>query len=256
LNCLPTLGSIYYAERIQRVILPSSERWQRLLSDSFLIYEPRDIVAGDFYWLEETENYIFLGIADATGHGVPGAFVSLVCANALGRAIREEGLASPAKILTRVKALVSNLLTQEGEHLRDGMDTALIRIEKSMPAKLTYAGANRPLWIISAEKELLELAPTRQPVGYTEEEKPFEEVEVDLGSRLPAMVYGFTDGIIDQMGGPKGRKLFPKGLKEVLLDITDLPCSEQAQRLRTFFAEWKGERQQMDDVTLVGIRMT
>ncbi len=249
------LDSIRYAERIQRVILPSEEKWRRLLPESFRVYLPRDIVAGDFYWLEETERYVFLGIADATGHGVPGAFVSLVCASALNKAVLEEGLESPAQILGRVKVLVSELLTREGESLPDGMDIALVRFEKAHPWRMVYAGANRPLWIVSQAKELIELAPTRQPVGYTEEEKLFEEVAVDVASRRPVMVYGFTDGIVDQMGGPKGRKLMAKGLKEFLLGIANLPCEVQRERIEAFFAEWKGERRQMDDVTVVGVRV-
>ncbi len=147
-------------------------------------------MAGDFYWLEETERYVFLGVADVTGHGVPGAFVSLVCVNALNKAVREEGLESPARILSRTKALVSELLTREGGKLPDGMDVVLVRFEKGHPWQLVYAGANRPLWIVSHEKELIELSPTRQPVGYTYDEKPFEEVAVDLVARRPVMVYG------------------------------------------------------------------
>ncbi len=249
------LASIRYAERIQRAILPSQEKWERLLPNSFLIYQPKDIVAGDFYWLEETDKYVFLGIADATGHGVPGALVSLVCTSALNRALRLEGLESPAAILAKAKALISELLTQEGGKLRDGMDIALIRFEKGNPGKLSYAGANRPLWVISTEKEVIELGPTRQPVGYTEVDRPFEEVEVDLGSRLPVMVYGFTDGIVDQMGGPQGRKLLPKGLRQTLLEWYELPVKEQAERLGAFLREWRGEIGQMDDMTLVGIRV-
>jgi tetratricopeptide (TPR) repeat protein/serine phosphatase RsbU (regulator of sigma subunit) len=207
------LDSIRYAERIQRAILPSAEKWQRLLPESFLLYKPRDIVAGDFYWLEETERYIFLGVADATGHGVPGAFVSIVCANALHKAVLEEGLESPAEILWRVREMVVSQLTQAGEKVKDGMDIALIRFAKGDRSRAVFAGANRPLWIVSAEG-LLEVAGTRQPIGYVEEPKPFEEVELMLGSRAPAMVYAFTDGIVDQMGGPKGRKLLPKGMRE------------------------------------------
>ncbi len=249
------LDSIRYAEQIQRAILPSAEKWRRLLPDSFLVYLPRDIVAGDFYWLEETERYVFLGVADATGHGVPGAFVSLVCANALNKAVVEEGLESPGEILMRAKEVVSGLLMQEGGNLRDGMDIALVRFEKEHPWRLVYAGANRPLWIVSQTKEVIELSPTRQPVGYTEVERPFEEVAVDLASRRPVMVYGFTDGIVDQMGGPKGRKLMTKGLRELLLGVADLPCAVQRERIEAFFAEWKGEMRQMDDVTLVGVRV-
>jgi tetratricopeptide (TPR) repeat protein len=248
------LDSIRYAERIQRAILPSPEKWQRLLPESFLLYMPRDIVAGDFYWLEETEQYIFLGVADATGHGVPGAFVSIVCANALHKAVLEEGLESPAEILWRVREVVVSQLTQAGEKVKDGMDIALIRFAKGDRSRAVFAGANRPLWIVNAEG-LLEVAGTRQPIGYVEEPKPFEEVELMLGSRVPAMVYAFTDGIVDQMGGPKGRKLLPKGLREWLLSLWNQPVAKQAERLRALFETWRGERHQIDDVTVVGVRV-
>jgi tetratricopeptide (TPR) repeat protein/serine phosphatase RsbU (regulator of sigma subunit) len=248
------LDSIRYAERIQRAILPSAEKWQRLLPESFLFYKPRDIVAGDFYWLEETERYIFLGVADATGHGVPGAFVSIVCANALHKAVLEEGLESPAQILWRVREVVVSQLTQAGEKVKDGMDIALIRFAKGDWSRAVFAGANRPLWIVSAEG-LLEVAGTRQPIGYVEEPKPFEEVELMLGSRAPAMVYAFTDGIVDQMGGPKGRKLLPKGLREWLLSLWSQPVAKQAERLTALFETWRGDRPQIDDVTIVGVRV-
>jgi len=248
------LDSIRYAERIQRAILPSAEKWQRLLPESFLLYKPRDIVAGDFYWLEETERYIFLGVADATGHGVPGAFVSIVCANALHKAVLEEGLESPAEILWRVREVVVSQLTQAGEKVKDGMDIALIRFAKEDRSRAVFAGANRPLWIVSAEG-LLEVAGTRQPIGYVEEPKAFEEVELMLGSRAPAMVYAFTDGIVDQMGGPKGRKLLLKGLREWLLSLWNQPVAKQAERLTALFETWRGEHHQIDDVTIVGVRV-
>jgi len=248
------LDSIRYAERIQRAILPSAEKWQRLLPQSFLLYKPRDIVAGDFHWLEETERYIFLGVADATGHGVPGAFVSIVCANALHKAVLEEGLESPAEILWRVREVVVSQLTQAGEKVKDGMDIALIRFAKADRGRAVFAGANRPLWIVSAEG-LLEVAGTRQPIGYVEEPKPFEEVELMLGSRAPAMVYAFTDGIVDQMGGPKGRKLLPKGLREWLLSLWSQPVAKQAESLTALFETWRGEHHQIDDVTIVGVRI-
>jgi tetratricopeptide (TPR) repeat protein/serine phosphatase RsbU (regulator of sigma subunit) len=248
------LDSIRYAERIQRAILPSAEKWQRLLPQSFLLYKPRDIVAGDFYWLEETERYIFLGVADATGHGVPGAFVSIVCANALHKAVLEEGLESPAEILWRVREVVVSQLTQAGEKVKDGMDIALIRFAKEDQSRAVFAGANRPLWIVSAEG-LLEVTGTRQPIGYVEEPKAFEEVELMLGSRAPAMVYAFTDGIVDQMGGPKGRKLLPKGMREWLLSLWNQPVAKQAESLTALFETWRGERHQIDDATIVGVRV-
>jgi serine phosphatase RsbU (regulator of sigma subunit) len=225
------------------------------LPESFLFYKPRDIVAGDFYWLEETERYIFLGVADATGHGVPGAFVSIVCANALHKAVLEEGLESPAEILWRVREVVVSQLTQAGEKVKDGMDIALIRFAKGDQSRAVFAGANRPLWIVSAEG-LLEVAGTRQPIGYVEEPKPFEEVELILGSRAPAMVYAFTDGIVDQMGGPKGRKLLPKGLREWLLSLWNQPVAKQAESLTALFETWRGEHHQIDDMTIVGVRIS
>jgi tetratricopeptide (TPR) repeat protein/serine phosphatase RsbU (regulator of sigma subunit) len=249
------LDSIRYAERIQRAILPSAEKWQRLLPQSFLLYKPRDIVAGDFYWLEETERYIFLGVADATGHGVPGAFVSIVCANALHKAVLEEGLESPAEILWRVREVVVSQLTQAGEKVKDGMDIGLIRFAKGDRSRAVFAGANRPLWIVSAEG-LLEVAGTRQPIGYVEEPKAFEEVELMLGSRTPAMVYAFTDGIVDQMGGPKGRKLLPKGMRDWLSGLWSQPVAEQAESLTALFETWRGDHHQMDDVTIVGVRIS
>jgi tetratricopeptide (TPR) repeat protein/serine phosphatase RsbU (regulator of sigma subunit) len=249
------LDSIRYAERIQRAILPSAEKWQRLLPQSFLLYKPRDIVAGDFYWLEETERYIFLGVADATGHGIPGAFVSIVCANALHKVVLEEGLESPAEILWRAREVVVSQLTQAGEKVvKDGMDIALIRFAKGDQSRAVFAGANRPLWIVNAEG-LLEVAGTRQPIGYVEEPKAFEEVELMLGSRAPAMVYAFTDGIVDQMGGPKGRKLLPKGMREWLSGLWSQPVAEQAERLTALFETWRGDHHQMDDVTIVGVRI-
>jgi len=193
-------------------------------------------------------------VADATGHGVPGAFVSIVCANALHKAVLEEGLESPAEILWRVREVVVSQLTQAGEKVKDGMDIALIRFAKGDGSRAVFAGANRPLWIVSAEG-LLEVAGTRQPIGYVEEPKAFEEVELMLGSRAPAMVYAFTDGIVDQMGGPKGRKLLPKGMREWLSSLWSQPVAEQAERLVALFETWRGERHQMDDVTIVGVRV-
>jgi serine phosphatase RsbU (regulator of sigma subunit) len=168
--------------------------------------------------------------------------------------VLEEGLESPAEILWRVREVVVSQLTQAGEKVKDGMDIALIRFAKADLARAVFAGANRPLWIVSAEG-LLEVAGTRQPIGYVEEPKPFEEVELMLGSRVPAMVYAFTDGIVDQMGGPRGRKLLPKGLREWLSGLWNQPVAEQAERLKALFETWRGEHHQIDDVTVVGVRV-
>jgi len=249
------LDSIRYAQRIQAAVMPSEAKWRRLLPDSFVFYQPRDIVAGDFYWLEETERYVYLGIADATGHGVPGAFVSLICAHALSKAVREEGLRGPGAILERVRELVVEKLSEGGELVRDGMDIALLRLEKDCQGRIAFAGANRPLWIVDGRGELMEIKGTRQSIGYTEQVHAFHEVDIGPEVQRPFMVYGFTDGIVDQMGGPVGRKLMTKGLREFLTRLWPMPCADQLKALRQFFEIWRGERAQMDDVTIVGIRI-
>jgi len=247
------MDSIRYAERIQRALLPSEARWRSLLPESFVLYKPRDMVAGDFYWLGETEQHIYLGVADATGHGVPGAFVSLVCIQALNKAIREEGLKRPGEILGRVQQLVVGQLTLEGERVRDGMDIALIQFDKSDPRHLRFSGANRPLWLIRKNGEVVEAKGTRQPVGYVEELKVYEEIELDIEDG--GMVYAFTDGVVDQLGGDRGRKLMTKGLREALLKIYREPVEVQRKWLETFLTEWQGGYRQVDDITLVGVRV-
>ncbi len=245
------LDSITYAKRIQEALLPPADKWQALLPESFVLYLPRDIVAGDFYWMAETEKYIFVGAADATGHGVPGAFVSMICVTTLQKAVHEEGLESPADILMRSKELLTAQLTQYGKRIRDGMDIALLRISKRDPHEIAFSGANRPLWLYTSH-EILEIPPTRQPIGFSEAIKPFEEHALTLASG--AIIYLFTDGLVDQMGGPKGRKLMQKGLREYLLSIAHLPPAQQGDSIRTFFESWREELPQVDDVTIIGIR--
>ncbi len=245
------LDSITYAKRIQEALLPPSEKWQALLPDSFVLYLPRDIVAGDFYWLAETERHLYVAAADATGHGVPGAFVSMICVTTLQKIIHEERIESPADILTRSKELITAQLTQHDKRIRDGMDIALLQISRQNSLEIAFSGANRPLWIYSPH-EILEITPTKQPIGYSEVTKPFEEHRLTL--RPASMLYLFTDGMTDQMGGPKGRKLMQKGLREYLLSIAHLPPHQQGEALRTFFEAWRGENNQMDDVTIIGIR--
>ncbi len=244
------LDSITYAKRIQEALLPPAEKWQVLVPEAFVLYLPRDIVAGDFYWLAETNRYIYIAAADATGHGVPGAFVSMICVTTLQKVVHEEGLESPADILMRSKELITSQLTQYDKGVRDGMDIALLRLSKSNPREIVFSGANRPLWI-SKYSEIIEISPTKQPIGFSETVKPFEDHHLILDS--PSMLYLFTDGLVDQMGGPRGRKLMSKGLREYLLSIAHLSPSQQGQSLRSFFESWRGDHPQMDDVTIIGV---
>ncbi len=143
------LDSIHYAKRIQEAILPTSGRWQQYFPNSFVLYLLRDIVAGDFYWMEAVGSYLYLAVCDCTGHGVPGAMVSVVCSSALTRAVREEGLQGTGEILDRVRDLVIETFKIEGnKHLRDGMDALLVRFDTLNPTQIEFTGANRNLWLV------------------------------------------------------------------------------------------------------------
>jgi len=244
--------SILYARRIQDVILPDKDLWKKLLPDSFVLYLPRDIVAGDFYWLVETDDYIFVAAADCTGHGVPGAMVSVTCSHALNITVLEEKITNTNEILNRTREIViKQLQSQQQGQLQDGMDICLVRINKSNRLQIQYSGANRSLVVIN-NGELKEYAPDKQPIGYYEGAIPFnaQDVEIAEGSYL----YLFTDGYADQFGGEKNKKLGTKRWKEMLLELAQKPTEEQIEYLRDFFQKWKGDNFQTDDVTVIGIR--
>jgi len=244
--------SILYARRIQDVILPDEDLWKKLLPDSFVLYIPKDIVAGDFYWLVETDDYIFVAAADSTGHGVPGAMVSVTCSHALNKSVLEEKITNTNEILNRTREIViKQLQSQQQGQLQDGMDICLVRINKNNRLQIQYSGANRPLVVIN-NGELKEYPPDKQPVGYYENATPFnvQDIEIAEGSYL----YLFTDGYADQFGGEKNKKLGTKRWKEMLLELAQKPTEEQIEYLRHFFQKWKGDNFQTDDVTVIGIR--
>lgn len=254
------LDSIAYAKRIQDAILPGSQKWKENLPDSFILYLPKDIIAGDFYWMEETENYIFIAAADCTGHGIPGALVSVVCSNALTLAVVEDRIYETSSILNRVNELVIEKLSgNDHETVRDGMDISLIRINKKNRNEILYSGANRPLWIIQ-NNDLIELKPDKQPIGYSEFHLPFHEQKIHLNTN--DLVYLFTDGYTDQFGGETkqpdkfgGKKFMYKRLKKLLLDISYEPLDLQKQILHEAFSKWKGDLDQVDDICIIGVRI-
>ncbi len=245
--------SILYAKRIQQAILPSQDKWQTLLPNSFVLYLPKDIIAGDFYWLEETYDYIYLAAADSTGHGVPGAMVSVVCSGALTKAVKEEGILDTGKILDRAREIVVERLSSDEQHLRDGMDVCLVRINKRDKNKIQFSGANRSLIIIIPEKEVIEIKGDKQPIGWYEEAYVFSQHEITLtqGSRI----YLSTDGFADQFGGAKGKKMGSKQLVEVLKNMQEDSIIKQGEQLTQFFLQWKGEQYQVDDITLIGVEV-
>lgn len=273
------VDSITYAKRLQQAILPPENMVKEHFPESFILYKPKDIVAGDFYWMENVNGKIFLAAADCTGHGVPGAMVSVVCCNALNRAVKEFGLTDPGKILDKVRELVLETFEKSGEDVKDGMDISLFsaqaphggerrvaseegqvksdistntRHPSPAPRPFSWAGANNPLWYVS-ENKIVEIKADKQPVGKQENAKDFttHQLQIPAGG----MVYLFTDGFADQFGGPKGKKFRYKQLEELLLSIVALPAEEQKQKLETAFNNWKGQLEQIDDVCVIGIRV-
>jgi serine phosphatase RsbU (regulator of sigma subunit) len=241
--------SIMYAKRIQLAILPNKKLINSHLKESFILYKPKDIVAGDFYWLEVTKDSVFFAVADCTGHGVPGAMVSVICNGGLNRSVREFGLTDPGNILDQTRALVLQEFEKSEEEVKDGMDIALCKLEGTT---LSYSGANNPLWIIRNE-EFLETKADKQPIGKHEASTPFttHTVELEKGDTI----YIFSDGFPDQFGGEKGKKYKSGNFKKFLVSIQEHPMEKQRELLNTEFESWKGKLEQIDDVCVIGVKI-
>ncbi|HEY9083805.1 MAG TPA: SpoIIE family protein phosphatase [Vicingaceae bacterium] len=245
--------SITYAKRIQNAILPSDTTVKEYLPNNFVLYLPKDIIAGDFYWLERKDDNILFAAADCTGHGVPGAMVSVVCNNALNRTVREYGLTNPAEILNKTREIVVQEFEKSDDDVKDGMDISLCCLELSGSyATLQWAGANNPLWIIR-KHELIEVKPNKQPIGKTDNPLSFTTHEIQL--QKGDTIYVFTDGFADQFGGPKGKKFMYKPFKELLLSIQNKTMEEQKIVLEQHFKNWRGSIEQVDDVCVIGVRI-
>ncbi|MBL7910955.1 MAG: tetratricopeptide repeat protein [Bacteroidia bacterium] len=246
--------SINYAYRLQKAIFPSEKIWNSTFKENFILYKPKDIVAGDFYWLEfAAQDKIFVAAADSTGHGVPGAMVSIVCSNALNRAVKEFDLTDPGKILDKARELVVETFSTSETEVKDGMDISLMCIDKSRN-KITWSGANNPLWYIENDSPgLKEIKGDKQPIGKTDHPKPFVTHELDL--KPGTTFYLFTDGFGDQFGGPKGKKFKNKQLQELVLANATMPLSQQSQMLDEAINTWKGSLEQIDDICFIGIRI-
>lgn len=251
------LDSITYAKRLQDAILPAVDYWHKLLPESFILYKPKDIVAGDFYWLENhrisDEEYLFFAAADCTGHGVPGAMVSVICCNALNRSVLEFNLVEPGKILDKTRELVIATFNKSTENVKDGMDISLGCLHLKT-RELLWSGANNPLWLVArGSNELIEWKADKQPIGMYADEKPFHTHSMILEPQTT--LYLFTDGYADQFGGESGKKFKYKQFKESILAIHDRPMEEQKEHLENTFENWKGTLEQVDDVCVIGIRI-
>lgn len=247
------IDSINYAKRLQDAIIPSDKEFSNAFPDAFVLYRPKDIVAGDFYWMHREADRTLFAVADCTGHGVPGAIVSVVCSNALNRTVEEFGITEPGKILDRARELIQASFETSAGEVKDGMDVCLIAYNHET-GKVSYAGANNPLWLYNpASGELQEYKATKQPVGFVDKPRPFESHT--LSPQPGEVLYLFSDGYADQFGGERGKKFKSSNMKKLLGSVCDLPMGEQLRTLTIQFDEWKGNLEQLDDVCLVGIRV-
>ncbi len=268
------LSSISYAKRLQDAILPPLATIKKHLPESFVMYKPKDIVAGDFYWMYkaplhlpegETKNSsgippseckleaVFIAACDCTGHGVPGAMVSVVCSNALNRAVKEFKITEPGKILDKVRELVIETFEKSENEVKDGMDVSLASLTPSEGGmKLCWAGAYNSLWYIQ-DGAFKELAPDKQPIGVHDKQTPFNTHTLEL--RKGDCLYLFTDGYADQFGGPKGKKFKYKQLEEKLLSLANMGMDKQKEMLEETIGNWMGKLEQVDDILIIGIRV-
>ena len=259
------LDSINYAKRLQEAILPAHHLVREYLSQSFILFKPRDIVAGDFYWMyapgglneDETkaEDLIILAVADCTGHGVPGAMVSVVCSNALNSAVKESNLRDPGDILNKVRELIVETFRANDDLVMDGMDISLCCLDLNSKS-MKWAGANNPLWIIRQKEgvpHFKEYKPDRQPIGSYHNARPFTSHTIQLHSH--DCIYLFSDGFADQFGGAFDKKFRNENLKNLFLSVCSLPMEKQRELINEAFEMWRGDAEQVDDVCLIGVRV-
>lgn len=249
--------SITYAKRIQEAIFPDKEIKYCLFTDGFVLFQPRDIVSGDFYWFAEKNDRRLIAAVDCTGHGVPGAFMSMIGISFLNEIVIERGIINPAEILSELRHMVIRSLKQTGADgdAKDGMDIALLSFDDKN-STVEYAGANNPLWIYRKENgkiNLQEYKADKRPIGFFRGQGlPFTNhtIKIYKGDSL----YIFSDGYADQFGGPRGKKLKYKNLQEKLFSIQDEKMLKQEEMLLSYFNKWKGNLEQVDDVLLIGIK--
>ncbi|TSJ39887.1 7TM diverse intracellular signaling domain-containing protein [Fluviicola chungangensis] len=244
-------SSILYAKRIQNALLPSSSYYSDLIPNLNVFYYPKDIVAGDFYWIKRIrigeDIWRFIAVADCTGHGVPGAMMSVLCMNALNESARLLEDADPADLLNRVSSYLRNYLLTDGMELSDGMDISVVcyHSEKQI---LRFCGANNPLWILN-EHEIQVIPPTKRPVGKSESSLPFELHEMTY--RKNQRILLFSDGCIDQFGEKSGKKLKTPGLKKMVLEQYDSNPANHLQKIEQDLLRWMGTEEQLDDICMM-----
>lgn len=225
----------------------------KILPEHFILYLPKDIVSGDFYWVSQHESKIFVAAIDCTGHGVPGALLSIVGHNAINQTVIESGIIQPSKILSSMDDIIRKILNQDnGTDIKDGMDMSLCTYDK-ITGILEYSGANNPLYIIS-DKKLSVIKASKLTVGsFHEQNNSPENHSIQL--KKGDCFYIFSDGLADQFGGTKNKKYMTGNLQQLLLSLNDYSMEVQKKMICEEFKKWQGNNEQVDDVLLIGIRV-
>lgn len=244
------LDSINYAKRLQEAILPQIADIKKELQFDIL-YLPKDIIGGDFYFFEKDNEHLYIAVCDCTGHGIPGALMSVVCHQALRKSIKEFSLNAPDLILAKTRQIIIESLNASNQNIQDGMDCSLLVINK-LSRQMKWAGAYNPLWMLH-NKTFTEITADKQPVALYENAKDFSKHNLELESGT--LLYLFTDGFADQFGGEKGKKYKQKQLKEFLSSISEFTLEKQMTLLHQNFNDWKGSLDQVDDVTIAVIKV-
>jgi serine phosphatase RsbU (regulator of sigma subunit)/HAMP domain-containing protein len=246
--------SIHYAKRIQEAILPPEGFINKVLPSSFVLYKPKDIVSGDFYWIEKKGDLVYFAAVDCTGHGVPGAFMSLVGHNILKDIISNSSISKPSEIMDKLREGVLNTLHNErsGKETKDGMDMTLCAYN-SKNMELQYAAAFNPLYIIR-DHELIEHKANKFPIGaFIGEKQNFTNHTIQL--QKGDQIYIFSDGYADQFGGPRGKKFMVGNFRKLLAEISALEPHAQKGILENTLADWRGDQEQVDDVLVIGVKV-
>ena len=250
--------SINYARDIQSALIPSGKKFRSHFSDSFVLFAPKDIVSGDFYWVQEKKDHIFYVTADCTGHGVPGGFMTMLGLSFLDEIIIGQDILDPSEVLNQLRDRIITTLSRSGREgdKKDGMDIIVCCIDKQKK-ELRFA-ANISVYMVSqncynGHEQMLEIKGDRQPCGYSQLNNPFVTRKISLKSG--DCIYTFTDGYPDQFGGPKGKKFRYKQLEDLLTKNSLLPFAQQRDVLQTTLEKWKGSLLQVDDVLVIGVKV-
>jgi len=249
--------SINYAKRIQGAVLPSTNYFQTILPDSFVYFKPKDIVSGDFYWLKEMDNYIYLALADCTGHGVPGAMMSMLGASSFNEIIQNSVKKSPSEILKELHVRILKTLNENmhEQNSVDGMDVALVRIDKKNK-EVIYSGAGRPLYLVKGD-EFIEYKSNKFSIGgaYSIQDVICEEQKISYKEKA-IQIYLYSDGVTDQFGGEKGKKFMSKQLKSFVVSVSGHDMKNQKKQFEQLLEKWKREYDQIDDMTLISFKLS